>query len=380
MRTDKLTAMRKRGEGGLFKIKGSSNWYISWKRKRIATGTPIKAIALQKLNERAGAVSLGFQTSDDLRRLRYEQVRDSLLSEYRHKGKALILRSNGTEDVLGLKHLNAFFGGQSVAAITTDRLRDFVAKRKGEGAASGTINRNLSLLRRMLNLARQENKLHVVPHFPMLEEAPPRTGFVDDRQFKKLFGALPSHLKPFALFLYTTGCRSGEAATIKWSQTHLAERVIRLEGKQTKGKKPRTIPLVDLLVQMLKREKDRSGLLFPVGDFRKAWSTACVKVGLGTRVKGKKNGGYGTYTGLIPHDLRRSAVRNMIRAGVSQSVAMSISGHKTIATFMRYDITAAQDQHAAMNRIESSLSQVIKAPKRLKGANAANKRLTKTGL
>ena len=87
-------------------------------------------------------------------------------------------------------------------------------------------------------------------------------------------------------------------------------------------------------------------------------------------MKGKENGNYGTYHGLIPHDLRRSAVRNMIRVGVSQTVAMSISGHKTIAVFQRYDITDDRDKQAAMTRVGSSLGQVLPArtPKALKSA------------
>jgi integrase len=178
---------------------------------------------------------------------------------------------------------------------------------------------------------------------------------VDDNQFKKLLAALPARLRPFILFLYTTGCRTGEAKQI-WTQT--------------KNATPRTLPLVDALVAMLRKQKKHSELLFPVGNFRKAWTSACIKAGLGTRVEGKENGNYGTYHGLIPRDLRRSAVRNMIRVGVSQTVAMSINGPKTIAVFQRYDITDDRDQQAAMTRVGSSLGQVLqtRTPKALKSA------------
>ncbi len=371
---DNETKKRERGEGGLFRIKGSVNWYIKVDGKRIATGTPIKAVAIKKLQERMGRVSLGIQSPEELRRLRYEQIRDSLLAEYRNgkqRGHSLVTKSDGTETIWGLNHLDKFFASRSVVQITTDLLREFVTLRKKQGASHGTINRNMGLLRRMLHLARKEGRLQVIPHFPMLQEAAPRDGFVDDNQFKKLLAALPARLRPFILFLYTTGCRTGEAKQITWEQVHLDERVIRLTGTQTKNATPRTLPLVDALVTMLRKQKKRkAGLLFPVGNFRKAWTSACIKAGLGTRVKGKENGNYGTYHGLIPHDLRRSAVRNMIRVGVSQTVAMSISGHKTIAVFQRYDITDDRDKQAAMTRVGSSLGQVLPArtPKALKSA------------
>lgn len=355
---------RERGEGGLFTIKGSANWYIKVDGKRIATGTPIKAVAIKKLQERMGRVSLGIQSPEELRKLRYEQVRDSLLAEYRNgkqRGHSLVTKADGTETIWGLNHLDKFFAGRSVVQITTDLLREFVALRKKQGASHGTVNRNMGLLRRMLHLARKEDKLQRIPHFPMLEESAPRNGFVNDNQFKKLLVALPVRLRPFVLFLYTTGCRTGEAKQITWEQVHLDERVIRLAGTQTKNATPRTLPLVDMLVTMLRKQKKKKGLLFPVGNFRKAWTSACIKAGLGTRVKGKENGNYGTYDGLIPHDLRRSAVRNMIRVGVSQTVAMSISGHKTIAVFQRYDITDERDRQAAMTRVGSSLGQVLPA-------------------
>jgi integrase len=344
---------RERGEGGLFRIEGSKNWYIKTAGKRVSTGTPVKAVAVRKLQERMGTLSLGIPAPENLRKLQYEHVKDSLLAEYRHRGRELRKRTSS------VKHLDGFFSGRAVFQITTDLLRDFVRKRKTEGASAGTINRSLEILRAMLHQARKEGKLQTVPHFPMLQEAPPRSGFVGARDFKKLLAALPPCLRPFVLFLYTTGCRTGEAQKIMWNQVHLDERVIRLEGTQTKNAEPRALPLVNELVSMLSKIKVKSGFVFPVGDFRKAWSTACVKAGLGTRTKGPENGNYGVYTGLIPHDLRRSAVRNLIRLGVSQPVAMSISGHKTIAVFQRYDITDERDKHAAMKKIGSSLGQVL---------------------
>jgi len=74
-----------------------------------------------------------------------------------------------------------------------------------------------------------------------------------------------------------------------------------------------------------------------IGDTRKSWANACKEPGL---------------VGKLFHDLRRSAVRDMTRAGVPQSVAMSVSGHKTVSVFNRYDIASVDDMRAALTKRE----------------------------
>jgi integrase len=74
----------------------------------------------------------------------------------------------------------------------------------------------------------------------------------------------------------------------------------------------------------------------PVRDFRKLWSNALAAASLPD--------------GLLPHDLRRTALRNMIRGGTTQAVAMKISGNRTILTFLRYNITSTEDIEAEITR------------------------------
>jgi Phage integrase family len=79
----------------------------------------------------------------------------------------------------------------------------------------------------------------------------------------------------------------------------------------------------------------------PVGDIRKAWAAACKAAGV---------------PGLRFHDLRRSGIRNMTRSGVPPSIAMSISRHRTISTFLRYDIASQEDKREALRKVEASVA------------------------
>ncbi len=82
----------------------------------------------------------------------------------------------------------------------------------------------------------------------------------------------------------------------------------------------------------------KEGLEFSDTNFREEWTTAVKAAGM---------------TGLLVHDLRRSAIRNLIAAGVPEKVAMSISGHKTRAVFDRYHIIDSADVVNAMSKLQN---------------------------
>jgi integrase len=135
----------------------------------------------------------------------------------------------------------------------------------------------------MLNLAHRESKLREVPHIPMLKEPEPREGFLYADQFAGLRAAMPANLQPILTYMYLTGCRSGAAKKVDWTQVVFdGDRVeIALRAKQVKNRKPLLLPLPDELADTLRATTNRTGPVFDSTNLFHAFHNACVAVGLG---------------------------------------------------------------------------------------------------
>jgi len=153
----------------------------------------------------------------------------------------------------------------------------------------------------------------------MLQEHNVRLGFFERAEFLAFLAALPDYLQPVVTFAYFTGWRRGEIAGLKWHQVDLAANTVRIEGDSTKNKKARTIALEGELLDAIQGQ----------------WDKALKATGL---------------AGKILHDFRRTAVRNMTRAGVPERMAMMVSEHKTRSVFDRYDIVSDEDLREAARK------------------------------
>src|SRR5207302_3200827 len=323
--------------------------YCRGRRVRESSHSDRKLVAERLLRQRLGETAAGL-LAPDAERVRYGELRASLIADYQtNRRKSLYVRKDGSSLICGMPKLDKLFAGSRAANMTTDRVREFIRVRQSEGAANGTINRELALLRRMLRLAVEDGKLRHVPHFPMLEEAPPRKGFLDHDGFQELRQELPEHLRPILTMGFYTGMRLGEILGLRWENVSLFDAQVRLDPGSTKNDEPRTIPLVGELLEVLKIQRQKypaSEFVFtrdgkPIGSFRKAWASACDRAGL---------------AGLLFHDLRRTGVRNLVRAGVPERVAMAISGHRTRAVFERYNIVSERDLRDAARKLEDYLA------------------------
>lgn len=358
---------RAKGQGSLLMLKGCKIWYAQFyqngKQIRVSTGKRVKQQAFVELRKLMGRADQGLTPLSELKKITYGQLRDGLFASYQEKGnRTLEQRANGEETINGLKALDTFFSfsadnpGPPVTAITTDTGRTFAKRQLAAGFSSATINRSLHCLRRMLAIAREDGKLPSAPLIRLLKEPTPRKGFITQKQFDGLLAALPSHLRPLVQFLYWCGCRKGEARAIQWEQVNLQERLIRLEADQTKNETGRVIPLPSVVAEALARVEPKTGTVFGDTNLRTEWARACTAVGLGKMEEqvSKDGNKWQKYTGLIVHDLRRSAIRNMVAAGNPENWCMAISGHKTASVFRRYAIVSTADITTAMQRVESA--------------------------
>ncbi|HXB68729.1 MAG TPA: site-specific integrase [Candidatus Acidoferrales bacterium] len=208
-------------------------------------------------------------------------------------------------------------------------------------------------MRRGFTLGHQEDPPLVrrLPTIVKLDEDNARQGFIEQGQYQVLLAALPDHLKCLLLVGYPCGNRLGELRKLEWSQVDMAASEIRIEKRQAKGKRPRTLPIYGEMTEWLewqdKRRAPGCDFVFHwngrgLGSHRKGWDRSCTEAGL---------------EGLHFHDLRRSAIRNMERAGIARSVAMSISGHRTESVYKRYDIVADADLKTAARKMADYRAQ-----------------------
>jgi integrase len=248
-------------------------------------------------------------------------------------------------------HLRHHFGNIVAGELSTDDINDYIDSRDDEGDGAGTINRELSIVRRMLKLGQRTKppKVRSVPYFPKLAEPKARQGFLSDAIYDKLAQeCLREGL--WLRGMFAVGCnfgwRKNEIITLLVGQLDFAGRAIRLDPGTTKNDEGRVIRMSAEVYQLLSacaEGKSPNDYVFTrddgqrIRDFRTAWSNACQRAGC---------------PGLLFHDLRRTAARNLRRLGVSEGVIMKIGGWKTADVFRRYDIVDESDLADAARRLD----------------------------
>lgn len=342
--------------------------------------------ATRLLRLREGDIAKGLPVSPAIGRLTFAEAAADVRTDYQINGKRSL---EALDQRLNL-HLLPYFGHRRMATITTGDIRTFIAKRQSDTVhvrkarrvrlpngetieepeirkplSNGEINRELAILRRVFSLAIQNEKLLHKPYVPMLKEAPPRSGFFEAEQLAAVIRHLPEALKPVIAFAATTGWRThAEILTLEWRHINFIAGEIRLDASHSKNGEARVFPMTAHLREMLlqrwsdtKALERKIGRVIPlvfyrgdgkrIGDITKAFRTACRRAGC---------------PGRIVHDLRRTAIRNFVRAGIREDVAMKLSGHRTRNVFSRYNITSPSDLTLAAEMIDASPSSAAFTP------------------
>lgn len=344
---------RERGTGAVYQVKGSKIWRVGYpgpngEYVRESSGEENKTRAKDFLRKRMEAVSGGNFLGPQVEKITVDELYNGLLADYRTHGQFVLWPERCWN-----AHLKDYFGGMKASRVGTAQIAGYVQRRQTEKAAPATINRELALLRRAFSLGfdSEPQKVARVPKFHRFivsEQGNERRGFVEEPQYRKLVEHTKEPwLRTLLALAYTYGFRKAELLNMKCEQVDLLAGTVCLWAGETKNGEGRRVSLTQecrLLVTELRRGKQPEDYLLtrgngaPIRDLRGTWDVLTKAAGL---------------PGLLLHDFRRSAVRNMIRRGVPQKTARTISGHKTDAVFSRYNIVSEADIQDAARKIET---------------------------
>ncbi|HYV18626.1 MAG TPA: site-specific integrase [Verrucomicrobiae bacterium] len=347
-------AQGRRGLGRIY-LRGRV-WWVQYsfrgRRIRESSESQRSADAARLLRRRLGEIGRGRLVGPQADRVTFEDLEALIKNDYAINGRRSAERLRSS-----LIHLRAFFGRTLAIDITGDRLNAYVRQRLEEKprAQPSTIRNELAALRRAFTLAIQAGRLVDRPAFPTLSVQNARQGFFEEQAVRAVVAAAPDWLAPVIEFGYLTGWRKREVLGLTWARVDLDAGWVRLEPGTTKSGEGRAFPLRGFpeLETLLRGQRERTEAVqrqtgkivpwvfhhrggLPIVDFRDSWDTACEAAGV---------------PGRLFHDLRRTAVRNLERAGVSRSAAMKLTGHKTESVYRRYAIVAEADLLDAVAKV-----------------------------
>jgi integrase len=343
----------RRGLGGVYQRGGT--WWIRYShrgpKRRESSNSTSRTDAVRLLKKRLGEMGQGKLPGRDAERVTLADLCRILVDDYGLKGNRTTVRAQQS-----LAHVRQHFGENARALdVTADALVSYAMDRQKAGAAPATVKNELAALRRAFNLAVRAGRIPQRPAFPILDAHNRRKGFFEESDFRAVLAHLPQEVAAVAEFLYWTGWRKGEALDLEWRHIDLRAGIIRIDD--SKNGEPRTMPfrvlpdlaaLIDLQRERTSAVEQARGVIVrhvfhrdgkPVRSFRRAWLTACKTAGLPNR---------------IPHDFRRTAARNLSRAGVPEQVIMALCGWKTRSVFDRYRIVNEADLADGLAKLAGS--------------------------
>jgi len=339
-----------RGLGRVY-LRGGVYWIqysFQGRLHRESSHSKVESAAVTLLKKRHGEMDHGQLVGPQAARTTFEDMAAMLLDDYKVNGRKSLDRAE-----LAVRHLREFFGRSLAINIKADKVSAYFRERL-EVAKPATVRLERAALGRMFTLAFRAGKVSQRPYLPTIEVRNTRSGFFEEDQLDAVLAELTTDLRVLIEFVHLTGWRIGEAKQLTWRNVDFAAGTLRLDPGTTKNDEGRTFPFMAMpqLAELLREQREHtsqveraSGQLIPfvfhrfgrrIGDFRVSWHRACARAGV---------------PGRFVHDLRRTAVRNFERAGVSRSVAMKLSGHKTESIYRRYAIVSETDLAEGVRKV-----------------------------
>lgn len=259
-------------------------------------------------------------------------------AEYHEGRKTAGLRSVKSAKTF-LAVLKGYFGLRQIRSITNSDVEKFRRERlksetvRGQQRTIAAVNRELELLRAMLNFAKREGWLIRTPFeagSPLISKADEvhRDRLLSSVEEERLLLACTgkrTHLRPLIIAALDTACRRGELLQLKWSDVDLENRTIRVRATTTKTQRGRVVPISSRLLEelkMLRLTAEEDDLVFGVKtDVKRSFTAACQAADV---------------QGFHFHDCRHTGITRMIQAGMTPMQVMKISGHTQMTTFARY--------------------------------------------
>ncbi len=279
------------------------------------------------------------------------------------------------------------FASRSAREIKPTEIESFqdlmlkTKSKKGKPYKPATVNRFVTLMKRVYNLAIRDDMVEKSPCWKVafLPERNARSRIATAEEFEMLKRELPQYSLVLTISYYL-GMRQGEILKLREKQIHFLDNgsdagYIELYDGETKNGEGRLGPFNSMIGRLLKdhlakqKKRGQERFLFttekgnPLGNFRRSFQRACRRACLhqdGCEKKEPKTCRkceLGGIKGLWFHDSRHTAITNMRKAGVDTSVIMAITGHKTMAMFKRYNRIDLGDGIEAIKKLDQYLSR-----------------------
>jgi integrase len=347
-----------RGQGRVFRrvwkdkdgrIRHGKVWHLEFSlggiQYRQSSKTSNRKDALAMLAQLMGDYRSGRMVGNP-QKVKLSDLRALLKQHYETQGHKSLGRAMKAFD-----HLEeTFLPGTRALDVSRARVAAYIEQRLKRGYARDSVKYEISILNSAFGLAVESELLSVYPGFKLPAGSPARQGFFEEAELETFVAAAPTEIKPLFEFMALVGWRSTECRLLKWDAIDWEAEEIRLEVTETKNKAIRIFPFgsaprLKELIEERWKAKDSEFVFswnhkeFGTGSLAYHWRQTCKLTGIER----------------MPHDLRRTVSRRMIRAGIPEGVVLSLLGWVgNSAMLKRYGVVSQADKVEAVERLFNS--------------------------